>query len=441
MSLTARNARPPRAALTCRCGGWQPKDDLTGLLPRGAFMAELEDALRRTGPGACLMMLDLDRFKAVNDSFGHPVGDALLRAVAARITHAVRAGDVVGRLGGDEFAVLLAPPVEGRSARRLGARLIEQLSRPYLVQGQVVHIGASIGAALAGAVGQDAQALLGQADLALYAAKSAGRGCVKLFGPAMRAATEATLALRIDLREALACQQFSLFYQPLLNLPENRIEGFEGVLRWNHPTQGLIPASRFLPMAEQQGLMPAIGEWALREGCTEAVRWPAGQRLALNVSASQFRDGTMPELVAAVLRDTGLPPTRLELELPEPALMLAGETGLLRQMKALRDMGVRLALDDFGTGHASLAQLRGLPVQRLKLDPSFASDPAMLRAVLGIGDVLGFETTAEGVETVAQLALLRQHGCAAAQGQLISRPLPVAQLWTVSPPPVARVAA
>ena len=191
-------------------------------------------------------------------------------------------------------------------------------------------------------------------------------------------------------------------------------------------------------MAEQMGLMPAIGEWALRAGCAEALRWPAEQRLALNVSTSQFRDGRFPALVGQILAETGLQPARLELELPEAALMLAGETGLVAQLEALRALGVALALDDFGTGHASLAQLRGLPVQRLKIDPRFAGDAAMLRAVLGISGVLGFETTAEGVETADQLAMLREQGCEVAQGQLISRPLPVAQLWTASPPPPPR---
>lgn len=436
MSLAARS--DPTASPCMVCNG-QPKDDLTGLLPRGAFMTAMAEALRRPGAGICLLLIDLDRFKAVNDSLGHPVGDALLRAAATRIGRAVRAGDVVSRLGGDEFAVLLAAPVDGRAARRLGARLVKQLSRPYLVGGLVAHIGASIGAALVGPMGQDADGLLAQADLALYAAKAAGRGCAKLFGPAMHATTEAVLALRLDLRRALERQEFSLFYQPLLNLAQNRIEGFEGLLRWKHPKRGLVAPRRFIPMAEQLGLMPAIGAWALRAGCAEATRWPEGQRLALNVSASQFHDGRFPALVAQVLAETGLAPARLELELPEAALVMAGETALLRQMRALRGLGVGLALDDFGTGHASLAQLRGMPVQRLKIDPSLAGDTAMLRAVLGISGVLGFATTAEGVETPAYLALLREHGCTEAQGQLISQPLPVAQLWTVSPPRVPRV--
>jgi len=439
MSVAARSD-PACPGMTCRCGARQPRDELTDLLPRGAFLAVLEEALRRPGPGACLMLLDLDRFKAVNDSLGHPAGDAVLRAAASRIRQAVRSGDVVGRLGGDEFAVLLAAPMDGRAARRLGARLVEQLGRPYPLRGQVAHIGASVGAALAGPVGQGAEAgaeaLMAQADLALYAAKAAGRGCTRVFGPAMRAATDALLALRRDLAEALPRGQFSLFYQPLLNIAQHRIEGFEGLLRWTHPTQGLVPAGRFMPLAGQLGLMPAIGEWALRAGCAEAARWPDQQRLSLNVSPCQFRDGGFPALVGRVLAQTGLAPGRLELGLPETALLLAGETGLVRQMQALRGLGVALALDDFGTGHASLAQLRGLPVQRLKIDPSLAGDAAMLRAVLGLSCVLGFETTAEGVETPAQLALLRQHGCTAAQGQLISRPLPVAQLWTVSPPPI-----
>lgn len=436
MSLAARSDRTANPCTVCN---GQPKDDLTGLLPRGAFMAAMAEALRRPGAGICLLLVDLDRFKAVNDSLGHPVGDALLRAAAARIGRAVRAGDVVGRLGGDEFAVLLAAPVDGQTARRLGARLVKQLSRPYLVGGLVAQIGASIGTALVGPMGQDADALLAQADLALYAAKAAGRGCAKLFGPAMRASTEAVLALRLDLRQALERQEFSLFYQPLLNIAQNRIEGFEGLLRWHHPVRGLVAPRRFIPLAEQLGLMPAIGAWALRAGCAEATRWPEGQRLALNVSASQFHDGRFPALVAQVLAQTGLAPARLELELPEAALVLAGETALLRQMRALRGLGIGLALDDFGTGHASLTQLRGMPVQRLKIDPSLAGDTAMLRAVLGISGVLGFATTAEGVETPAHLALLREHGCTEAQGQLISQPLPVAQLWTVSPPRVPRV--
>ena len=431
MSLTARTGR---AASRCARCAWEPKDDLTGLLPRGAFMAAMEAALRQTGPGFCLLMLDLDRFKAVNDQLGHAAGDALLRHVAARLTRAVRGGDVVGRLGGDEFALLLAAPMDGRSARRMGQRLVEHLSKPYLVEGHVAHVGASVGAVLAGPMGQAADALLAQADMALYAAKAAGRGCVRLYGPAMQAATQAVMSLRADLKPALTRGEFALSYQPLLNIPLNRIDGFEGLLRWNHPTQGQIAPVRFLPLAEQLGIMPEIGAWALRAGCAEAARWPAGQRLALNVSTSQFRDGRFPALVAQVLKETGLEPVRLELELPERALMLAAETGLVRQMEALRALGVGLALDDFGTGHASLTQLRDLPVQRLKIDGSFAGDAHMLRAVLSLGNVLGFETTAEGVETQAQLESLRAHGCDAAQGHLISRPLPEAELWSVAPP-------
>lgn len=437
MSLAARSA----PTVPCSQCARQPKDDLTGLLPRGVFMVALAEALRRPGPGAWLLMLDLDRFKAVNDSFGHPVGDALLQAAAARIVRAVRAGDLVGRLGGDEFALLLASPIDARAARRLGARLIEQVSRPYLLEGRIAHIGASVGAALAGPVGQSAEALLASADLALYAAKAAGRGCARIFGPAMQAATEVELALRIDLQAALARGEFDLLYQPLLGVAQNRIEGFEALLRWAHPTQGLITPSRFIPMAEQLGLMPRIGEWALRNGCAEAARWPAGQRLAVNVTASQFRDGRFPALVGQVLAQTGLEPARLELELSETALMLAAGTGLLDQMQALRALGVGLALDDFGTGQASLAQLLELPVQRLKIDPSFAGEAVMLRAVLGLSGALGFKTTAHGVATPAQLALLREQGCTSAQGELISRPLPVQQLWTASPPPPRRIAA
>lgn len=427
-------ARSQRAEMRCSGCTSQPTDDLTGLLPRGAFM----QALSLSGPGVCLLMLDLDRFKAVNDQLGHAAGDALLRHAAARLAGAVRAGDLVARLGGDEFALLLAAPIDARAARRLARRLVDLLSQPYAIDGRLAHVGASVGAALAGEEGQAADALLAQADMALYAAKAAGRGCARLFGQAMRAATDAALALRVDLMQALPRGELALYYQPLLNVAENRIEGFEALPRWNHPTQGLVAPVRFLPLAEQLGLMPAIGEWALRQGCAEAMQWRDGQRLSLGVSAGQFRNGRFPAMVAQVLAEIGLDPARLELDVPERALAQATETGLLRQMEALRSLGVSLALDEFGTGHSSLAQLSGLPVQRLKIAHSFAGDRNMLRAVLGLGGALGLQTMAEGVENAAQLALVREQGCTGAQGLWISRPLPHGQLWSVSAPPLIK---
>jgi len=403
-------------------------DELTGLADRRSFTAALDEAVAAYGaglaPAPILVLLDLDRFKAVNDAYGHQAGDALLRSAAGRMRAGVRQGDMVGRLGGDEFAILLPPPAGLAEATALGERLIGLLSRPFLVEGSVAQVGASMGiATLQEAQGASSRQLLRHADLALYAAKRAGRGRAAWFQPQMQEAAENRMQLEAELRAALPLGEFALFYQPLLSIAADRVLGFEALLRWQHPRRGMVSPAVFIGAIEEIGLMPAVGAWALRAGCRQAMEWPEPMSLSVNVSPTQLIAGDLPELVSAVLRETGLPAGRLELEVTESALVDAGNSDVVRQFTALRALGVQLALDDFGTGYASLSQLRKLPFSRMKLDRSFANDASMMQAALGIGRALGLGTTVEGIEQVSQLAKVRSAGCDMAQGYLIGRPL------------------
>jgi diguanylate cyclase (GGDEF)-like protein len=421
-----------------------PADDLTGLAGRGGFLAALDaalaafDAERRDPP--VLMLLDLDRFKAVNDIMGHPVGDAVLRGAAQRIRGALRRMDLAGRLGGDEFAVLLAPPISDEEAAGIARRLVDLMGRPFLVEGgQLAQIGLSVGVAVA-ALGLSTIELVKRADLALYAAKARGRGRFAAFEPAMQQAAEERAALSQGLRAALPLGQFRLAYLPLLDIHSSAIEAVEALLRWERPGHGPVGPTRFIPLAEELGLMPAIGAWVLRTACSDAMSWERPLGVNVNVSPTQLADGRLPEIVASVLAETGLPPGRLELEVAEGTLLDAASASPLEQFRALRSLGVHLALDDFGTGYSSLSRLRDLPFRRVKLDRSFAGDPAMMRAAVGVGRALGLSTTAEGIEEPEQLAAARTEGCAQAQGFLISTPLSPEELrgWIANPTPDAR---
>ena len=407
----------------------QPVDALTGLADRRGFRAGLAEMLDGTprAAGPALLMVDLDRFKPVNDLLGHPAGDALLQTAARRLKASVRAGDLCARLGGDEFAVLLAPPASAEQAAALGARLVEMLSRPYLIDGQVALIGASVGIALAPEDATGADALISCADLALYAAKGAGRGTTRRFEAAMRKRAEERRTLEQELRAALPLGQLELHYQPQVTLADNRLSGFEALLRWRHPVRGLLRPDHFLALAAEAGLMPAFGTWVLREACATAAQWPLPLRVAVNVAPVELESGTLRRSVVNALAESGLPPGQLELEITETAL-LQPTALVLAQLNELRAVGVHISLDDFGTGFSSLTQLRRFPFDRVKIDRSFADDVAVLRAVAGLGSALGMRTTAEGVETDGQLAQIRDGGCTDAQGYLLGRPMPDSEI-------------
>ena len=408
-------------------------DPLTGL-PNRAMLAEriaqtLNDVRRQRRPAA-MLYLDLDRFKQVNDTLGHACGDALLRGVADRLRANVRTSDIVARLGGDEFAVIQMPISGEDEVRSLAQRLIGAISEPYDLAGHRIMIGASIGVAFAPADTADADELMQMADLALYRAKSDGRGTFCFFERGMDAKLQARRLLEADLRHAVAAGEFELHYQPLVALSSGGISGFEALVRWRHPERGIIPPGEFIPVAEETGLIVPIGAWVLRQACAEAASWPTSVSVAVNVSAVQFRGDHIVAAVFDALAAAGLAPGRLELEITETAL-LADADATLATLHHLRAFGVRIAMDDFGTGYSSLSYLRSFPFDKIKIDQSFVRDietsmdcKAIVRAVTGLGENLGIPTTAEGVETVQQLDQLRAEGCDLVQGYYFSRPVP-----------------
>jgi diguanylate cyclase (GGDEF)-like protein len=404
-------------------------DALTGLPNRLLLRERLERALTRSRKNNPLAVLcvDLDHFKAVNDTLGHPIGDDLLRAVTGRLSACVRERDTVARLGGDEFVVLL-PGVQGRNqAQDLARRLIEAVSAPFEIQGHRITIGASIGLAMAPDDGDEPDVLLVNADLALYRAKAKGRATACFFEPGMDARAEARRKLEQDLREAVEAERFELHYQPEVDTRSGAIVGFEALLRWNRPNQGLVSAAEFIALAEETGLIAPLDEWVIGRACADAARWPEPVRVAVNLSPAQFRSRTLVDTVACALAVSGLAPERLELEVSESVLRSDGERALAT-LHQLRDLGVRIALDDFGAGYSSLGCLRMFAFDKVKIDPSFItglSEPgpcaAIVQAVADLGARLGVATTAEGVETADQLAQLRARGCDAAQGYLLGR--------------------
>ncbi|PWS35740.1 diguanylate cyclase [Falsiroseomonas bella] len=413
-------------------------DSLTGLLQRDALLAALRDAATPENGGGqpfALLALDLDRFKTVNDTLGHAVGDALLRAVGRRIRTAVRGGDLAGRIGGDEFAILMGHPAGEVAAQALAARLVELIGRPFLLDGHSVVIGASVGIALFPFDASEPEPLLRCADLALYQAKAEGRGDQRRFRPALRARAEARRQMESDLRAAIALGQFELHYQPHVELGSGRLAGFEALLRWRHPARGLVAPGEFVPLAEETGLILPIGEWVLRTACREAAGWSDPSLVvAVNVAAAQLARRELAAQVKSTLAATGLAPERLELEVTETAL-LHDVTTATATCQELRALGVRISLDDFGTGYSSLSRLRSFPLDRVKIDRSFvtgiateAESAAIVRAVAALGSSLGLRTTAEGVETPSQLAELEQNGCTDAQGFLFSQPVPSARV-------------
>jgi diguanylate cyclase (GGDEF)-like protein len=407
-------------------------DALTNLPNRVLFRDKMEQALSR-GDKLAVMFLDLDRFKSVNDSLGHPVGDALLCAVTERLQQVVGGVDTVARLGGDEFAIVQsnARPTD---ATELAARVIDKLLEPFEVLGHQVIIGTSIGIAMAPADGNESDQLLRNADMALYRAKANGRGTYHFFQAEMDAQMQERRRLELDLRKALLTDQFELYYQPLVQVATGEVNGFEALIRWNHPEWGVVAPDAFIPVAEEIGLIGPLGDWVLKQACHDAVKWPAKLTVAVNLSAAQFRNPMLALSVVSALGQSGLAATRLELEITETVLLQDDKT-VLDALHQMRDLGVRICMDDFGTGYSSLSYLRSFPFEKIKIDRSFIRElgkendaVAIIRAVMRLGSSLGMITTAEGVETEEQLEILRAEGCMEVQGYLFSRPKPVAEI-------------
>jgi diguanylate cyclase (GGDEF)-like protein len=409
-------------------------DALTDLPNRALLHKRLERAIsgvRQGDGGLAALMLDLDRFKEVNDTLGHAIGDSLLKSVTGRLRGCTRATDTIGRLGGDEFAVL-ARVTEGASeAAALAKNIVAAMAEPFDLDGHRIAVGASIGIALAPQDSADPEDLLKKADLALYRTKSDGRGTYRFFAPEMDQRMHARRELERDLRAALVNGQFELHYQPLVNLERDEVCGFEALLRWNHPERGKIAPLAFIPLAEETGLIVPIGEWVLRQACADAARWPDHLKVAVNVSPLQFRSGNFPELVAGVLARTGVAPGRLEVEITE-SVVLEDSDAAFGTLQRLHELGVRIALDDFGIGYSSLSNLRRFPFDKIKIDRSFVADlshadvdaVAIVRSVAQLGVTLGMATAAEGVESAEQLEQVRAEGCTEIQGYYICEPSP-----------------
>lgn len=406
-------------------------DMLTGLPNRTTFHDELGQRLARPGTQAGLLYVDLDGFKLVNDTRGHGIGDMLLKAVAERLRTICNApSTIVSRLGGDEFAVLLAHDDAG-AADALASRIVETLSAPYELEQGNIQIGASIGIALAPEHGATGETLLARADIALYAAKEAGKGNARMFAASMESRVQERVRMEADLRAALRDRDgLFLFYQPIVSIETGEVTAREALVRWHHPLRGWISPAEFVPVAEQSGLIDALGEFVLETACREAVTWTDHTRVAVNISASQLGKGTLPEHILSALLAAGLSPDRLEIEITETAL-LDDEHDAIGDLRRIRAMGVRVALDDFGTGFSSLAHLRAFPFDKIKIDGSFVKDAvdrpdcaAVVRAVADLGKRLGVTTVAEGVETQEQLDCIRNEGCTEMQGYLIGRPSP-----------------
>jgi diguanylate cyclase (GGDEF)-like protein len=425
-------------------------DALTDLPNRVLLRERLNEALAQVDRGQRLavLYLDLDQFKNVNDSLGHPVGDELLRIVAARLRDCVRETDTISRVGGDEFFIIQSGIGDATDAERLARRLVEVIRAPYDLQGHRIMIDASIGIALAPADGSDADDLLKNADMALYGAKADGRGVYRFFEPHMDARMKERRALEIALRKAFENGEFELYYQPVLNLDKGDIRCCEALLRWHHPERGMVSPVEFIPVAEEIGLIVALGEQVIRWACADAANWPDDICVAVNLSPTQLASKGLLPAVLESLASSGLPPHRLELEITEAVLMQNSEV-TLRTLHQLRALGIRISMDDFGTGYSSLSYLRSFPFDKIKIDRCFikglgdgTESDAIVHAVAGLADRLGMTTTAEGVETREQLDLVRNLGCTDVQGFYYSPPVPVRELSKLlGGPSVRKIAA
>lgn len=408
-------------------------DALTDLPNRVLLRERMEHAIavtRNGGVDLAVLMLDLDRFKEVNDTLGHPTGDALLRAVAARLRECTTETALIARLGGDEFAVIdyvTNPAVE---AAALAENIKKALCEPFDLGDHRVTVGTSIGIAIAPRDGNDSDVIMKSADLALYSAKSGGRGAFRFFEPELDQLMHARRNLERDMRKALAQGEFELHYQPFVDVESGQARGFEALLRWHHPERGLVSPAEFIPLAEETGLILPLGEWVLRAACAEAAKWPRALTIAINLSPAQFRSKELVSVIVGALAASGIAPHRLELEVTETVIMHDSEA-VFAALGQLRELGVRIALDDFGTGYSSLSFLQKFPFDKVKIDRSFVSELSrkkgeahqIARAVVAFAASLGKTTTAEGVETAEQLDILREEGCAEAQGYYFSRPM------------------
>jgi diguanylate cyclase (GGDEF)-like protein len=425
--ISGRVAEKARAAELART------DPITSLGNRLMFRERLTALLANpdhTASAAAVLIFDLDRFKAINDSLGASVGDGLLGVVAERVRSAVEPSDLVTRFGGDEFGIIQIGRPQPESSAALAKRLVDLVSRSYILEGHLLNVGASVGIALIPADGQDTDQILKHADLALNRAKQGGQGSFRFFETAMDEQMQAHRSLELDFRRALAMRELALVYQPQLNLASKRITGFEALLRWHNPKRGLVSPADFIPLAEKIGLIVPIGEWVIRTACNEAASWPRPLSVAVNVSAVQFGSPNLVTTVLSALAESGLDPRRLELEITE-SVLLGDHRAALDILLQVRELGVRVSMDDFGTGYSSLSYLRSFPFDKIKIDQSFvrgrSDDPsgmAIVRAIAGLGRSLGMTTLAEGVETEEQLARVEADGCIDVQGYLISRPLP-----------------
>jgi diguanylate cyclase (GGDEF)-like protein len=421
-------------------------DSLTGLGNRLLFKEQLEKALKEVweipNPVAVLFV-DLDGFKGVNDTLGHSVGDQLLKSIANRIRDILPANGRLARLGGDEFAVLQTSAEQPSAAIKLAQEIIDVVGRPMAIEGYDVIVSASIGIAVANAGGMSADNFLKCADIAMYGAKAKGPGNYRMFDPEMDAIVQARSALERDIRNGILHNHFRVFYQPLVNLRTREVSCFEALLRWQHPERGLVSPSEFIPLAEETGLIVRLGEWVMREACAEAMCWPDDISVSVNLSAIQFAKGDLVSTVMNALASSGLPASRLELEITESCLLERTDHNI-RILDQLHELGVRIVLDDFGTGYSSIGYLRSFKFDKLKIDQSFVKDLladekslAIVRAIVGLGSSFGITTTAEGVETEDQRRCLNHEGCDEVQGFLYSAPLPPDEL----PPLLGRIGA
>jgi diguanylate cyclase (GGDEF)-like protein len=391
--------------------------------------------LKRGGAAITVMMIDLDRFKAVNDTLGHAAGDALLVEVGRRLQSTIRETDLLARLGGDEFAIIQ----EGGQSQHEGAialavRIIQAIAKPFDLDGVEASVGASIGIAMGPEHGRDPEALLKHADLALYNAKDNGRNDFRIYDPGMLETATTQQSAESELRDAIAGEQFEMHYQPVVDIDTLQICGVEALVRWRHPARGLIAPDQFIPLAESTGLISPIGEWILQRACTDAVAWPGHIRLAVNISAVQFKKGNLFDVILCALVESGLAPERLELEITETSL-LDNQQAHLATIRQLKNLGISMALDDFGTGYSSVTYLTNFPFDKIKIDRTFTRDvlqrrdyAAVVSSVLALAQGLGTITTVEGIETDQQLEYMRHAGVDLAQGYLFSRSVPVSEL-------------
>ena len=431
MDITERKRAEARLAFMAQ------HDGLTGLPNRNLLRQHMDEILlhtRRSSDKAAVLVLGLDNFKAVNDTLGHGIGDKLLRGVAKRLRSTLREEDILARLNSDEFAIVQSGLTRPEDVVLLSRRLLEAVGEPYLLDGHSVVIGASIGIAMAPSDGDESDKLLKNADMALSRAKNDSRGTFSFFEAGMDARAQSRRKIELDLRDAIQNDVLRPYYQPLIDLATGRITGFEALVRWPHPERGMISPAEFIPVAEETGLINALGGLMLRRACTDAAKWPDDVRVAVNLSPLQFRVGNLLSLVMDALKQSGLPARRLELEITE-TLLLEKSSQVLATLHALRALGVRISMDDFGTGYSSLSYLRSFPFDKIKIDQSFVRDlgsnregQAIVRSIISLGVGLGVTITAEGVETEAELSCLRAEGCHEGQGFLFSRARPNAEI-------------